>query len=99
MVAAAEEERFLRIKHWAGLPIQSITYCLQEAGLSLSDVDIISINSDPKANYIKNISNVLRHRVSHRLIIDRLSNTQARKTILQSIEEAFPSEVQGLYSR
>ena len=28
IVCATEEERFTRIKHWAGLPIQSIEFCL-----------------------------------------------------------------------
>jgi carbamoyltransferase len=30
LVAAAEEERFRRIKHWAGLPTEAIDYCLRE---------------------------------------------------------------------
>src|SRR5437763_314657 len=38
LLAAAEEERFRRVKHWAGFPAQSIAYCLREAGLRLSDV-------------------------------------------------------------
>ena len=33
LVAAAEEERFRRVKHWAGFPSKAITYCLREAGL------------------------------------------------------------------
>ena len=33
LVAAAEEERFRRIKHWAGFPSQAIKYCLAEAGV------------------------------------------------------------------
>ena len=33
LLAAAEEERFLRIKHWAGFPKESIKYCLDEAGI------------------------------------------------------------------
>ncbi len=32
LIAAAEEERFRRIKHWAGLPTQAIDHCLKEAG-------------------------------------------------------------------
>ena len=32
LVAAVEEERFRRIKHWAGLPTESIRYCLEEGG-------------------------------------------------------------------
>ena len=34
LVAAAEEERFRRVKHWAGFPSQAIAYCLREAGVS-----------------------------------------------------------------
>ncbi|MBW3022894.1 carbamoyltransferase, partial [Candidatus Woesearchaeota archaeon] len=53
LIAAVEEERFTRIKHWAGLPVQSTNYCLQEAGVKLQDVDHIAINRDPKANFMK----------------------------------------------
>ena len=34
LIAAAEEERFRRVKHWAGFPSQAIAYCLREASLS-----------------------------------------------------------------
>jgi predicted NodU family carbamoyl transferase len=44
LVAAAEEERFRRVKHWAGFPSNAIAYCLREAGLSLADVDHIAVN-------------------------------------------------------
>ena len=53
LIAAVEEERFNRIKHWAGFPIESIKYCLEETNLTISDIDQISINIDPKANYLK----------------------------------------------
>ena len=32
VVAAAEEERFRRVKHWIGFPAEAIRYCLAEAG-------------------------------------------------------------------
>ena len=35
LIAAAEEERFRRIKHWAGFPSQAIAYCLREAGVAI----------------------------------------------------------------
>ena len=38
LVAAVEEERFRRIKHWAGFPSLSIEYCLKEAGVELSRI-------------------------------------------------------------
>ena len=45
LIAAAEEERFFRIKHWAGFPSQAIAYCLREGGLRLSDMDHIAFCS------------------------------------------------------
>ena len=89
LLGAAEEERFLRVKHWAGFPRESIKYCLEEADISLSDVDIIAINTDPKANYFKKIGHVLKHKTSLNLVRDRFRNSRARKTILQSFEEWF----------
>ena len=72
LIAAVEEERFNRIKHWAGFPIESIKYCLEETNLTISDIDQISINIDPKANYLKKIFFLLKHRPSLNLILRRL---------------------------
>jgi carbamoyltransferase len=56
VVAAAEEERFTRIKHgkrplpfttWE-LPWHAVDYCLGEAGISLADVDHIAYSYDPQ---------------------------------------------------
>ena len=49
LVAAAEEERFRRIKHWAGFPSQAIAYCLRECRLRLGDIDHVAINQDSSA--------------------------------------------------
>ena len=43
IVAAAEEERFVRIKHVTALPVQAIRFCLQTAGIRLSDVDAVAV--------------------------------------------------------
>jgi carbamoyltransferase len=74
LVAAVEEERFKRIKHWAGLPVESIRFCLQEAGLTLEDVDYIAVNRDPKANLFKKALFALRRRPDLRFLTDRSSN-------------------------
>jgi carbamoyltransferase len=61
MIVATEEERFTRVKHWAGFPALSIKFCLQEAGISLADVDYISIGRDPQAKYVKKIKYLLKN--------------------------------------
>lgn len=49
LIAATEEERFRRIKHWAGFPSLAVQFCLKEAGIGLREVDHIAIGRDPKA--------------------------------------------------
>lgn len=43
IVAAAEEERFVRQKHVTALPVHAIRYCLREAGVALRDVEAIAV--------------------------------------------------------
>ena len=62
IVAAAEEERFRRIKHWAGFPSEAIRYCLTDAGVNLGNVDIIAVNSDPSASLLKKVEFTIRQR-------------------------------------
>ncbi|WP_447987259.1 carbamoyltransferase family protein [Nitrospira sp. Nam74] len=47
IVAAAQEERFTRRKHDAGFPKHAIRYCLQHAGLTLSQIDSIAFYDKP----------------------------------------------------
>lgn len=43
IVADVAEERFTRIKHFVGLPIKSIEYCLKYAGLTMEDLSAVAI--------------------------------------------------------
>ena len=47
IVAAAQEERFTRIKHDHGFPIQAIQYCLEEAGLAPEQLDYVGFYDKP----------------------------------------------------
>ncbi len=92
LVAAAEEERFRRVKHWAGFPSQAIAYCLREAGLSLSDVDHVAVNQDSHAHHVRRLSYLLRHPPRLALLRERLQNRKAREEIPELFTKAFPSE-------
>ncbi len=49
LIAAVEEERFNRVKYAAGFPAAAIRYCLQEAGITLSDIDHVAVPRNPYA--------------------------------------------------
>src|SRR5713101_4014680 len=66
LIAAAEEERFNRIKHCAGFPTESIRYCLRAAGVGIEDVDHVGISRDPSAHLHKKVLFAAR-RFSHRV--------------------------------
>ena len=47
IVAAAQEERFTRVKHDAGFPKHAVDYCLAEAGISAGDLDYVGFYDKP----------------------------------------------------
>jgi carbamoyltransferase len=92
LVAAAEEERFRRIKHWAGFPSQAIAYCLAEAGASLADVDHVAVNQDSHANQLRKIAYVLKEKPDLGLVLGRLRNRRARTSIPDLLAKAFAGQ-------
>ncbi len=50
LIFAIEEERINRVKHWAGLPTQSINECLKETNIDCSEITDIAINTNPLSN-------------------------------------------------
>jgi carbamoyltransferase len=89
LVAAAEEERFRRIKHWAGLPTQAIDYCLREGGISLDDVEHIAINRKPGVNNWRRLAFVLRHRPDPRLMFQKVRNIRSAAAANEALEKAY----------
>lgn len=74
LVAAAEEERFTRVKYWAGFPVHAIRYCLAEAGISPYDLDHVGISRNPSANLMRKVLFTLSRRPSLDILRDRLNN-------------------------
>ena len=91
IVAAAEEERFRRIKHWAGFPSMAIAYCLKQAGIELSDVEHIAINQDSKANLGKKMVFTLTKRPDLAMVLDRIRNKRERAGVAEHLAQAFPA--------
>ena len=85
MLAATEEERFRRIKHWAGFPSMAVEFCLKEAGINLSQVDHIAIGRNTKAKFFNKLLYVFKNPGDLTGIIERRKNAQQ----ITSLEDEF----------
>ena len=84
VVCATEEERFTRQKHWAGLPIKSIEFCLNSQGLKMSDISSVCVGRDPKAK----ISNKIRYMARNiKPSISMLKQRFTNRSDLHSLED------------
>lgn len=92
LVAAAEEERFRRIKHWAGFPSEAIRYCLEAGGIELSGLDHVAVNRDPGAHWPQRLKFVVARRPGVAAIVERLKNRQRVKTVEAELAASFPGE-------
>ncbi len=93
VLAAVEEERFRRIKHWAGLPTESIKFCLAEVGMKFGDLEHVAINLNPKVNRAKRLMFLLKTRPDFRLVAERLKKRAKTQSLRDSLAAAFPNEV------
>ena len=89
VIVATEEERFRRIKHWAGFPSESIKFCFTESGINLHDLDYITVSRDPKANFFRKLKYTLTNIKSIRHSIDRFSNTRKVMSIKKDLANLF----------
>ena len=89
LIAATEEERILRVKHWAGLPVEAVRFCLAEAGIGLEDVDVITVSRDPWAKFSKKISFALRHGTSFSSMKKKVTHINGVRTIKEDVAAAL----------
>jgi carbamoyltransferase len=92
LVAAVEEERLRRIKHWAGFPSRAIRFCLDYAGLKLSDIDHVAIGRNPSAHLHKKILFSLQHRPSFSAIKNRLANMGKVRDLEKCLARAMDAD-------
>jgi carbamoyltransferase len=89
LVCAVEEERFNRQKYWAGFPVQSIRYCLADAGIGADALDHIAMSRDPNANFFRKALWAVRRRPRVGYLTDRLVN----RSHVQRFDQTFCTEL------
>ena len=89
LIAAIEEERFRRIKHWAGFPSEAVKWCLAVAGVGITDVDYIAISRNPWVRLHKKLIRAIFKRPSIRFLKDRLGNYKKIKNIKSNLSQSL----------
>jgi carbamoyltransferase len=90
VVAAAEEERFRRIKHYAGFPEHALRWCLEAGAVTAADLDCIAINTDRRVARWARLAHALRHWPDPRLVLGQIARARARGTVGERIAAMFP---------
>src|SRR5215216_799078 len=88
LVAAAQEERFSRVKNDKSFPTSAFAYCLQEGGITIADVDCIAYYEDACLKLGRQIwmgfmPNLPASR--RQSILDRLAGNQPEQMIRESL--------------
>jgi carbamoyltransferase len=89
LVAGVEEERFRRVKHWAGFPEEALAFCLQEAGSDLGEISALAVSRQPRAYLLRKAALALAHPRSLRRAASRARNLAQIAALEQRIGAAF----------
>jgi carbamoyltransferase len=90
VVCATEEERFTRQKHWAGLPIKSIEFCLSSRNLNMSDISCICVGRDPNAKFFNKLKYMAKNiKPAISMLKQRFSNRSDLNSLGDNIKNHF----------
>ena len=91
IISAIEEERFTKIKHYSGLPINAIEYCLNSSDINISEVDLIVVNYNSKYNFLKKALFTLKN--INLSFLSKISNLKNKNNIKNILEEAINKKI------
>ncbi len=89
LAGAVAEERFTRVKHWAGFPSEAVRSCLDMAGLDPWAVEHFAVARDPRAHLAKKAFYALLHGPSIGLLRDRARNRRRVSDAATALADAL----------
>ena len=89
LIAAAEEERFCRVKHWAGLPTEAVRACLNQAGIGPEAIDAIAVNRKPSAHLWRKTAHALANPPGFRAVRERIMNAANVRDLRQALAQTL----------
>ena len=95
IIAAAEEERFNRIKHYNGFPTIACKFCLEQSGVTINDVDKVIFYEKPFLKFERIIRTHINYAPKGLRIFLKAMPTwlkdklNMRSTIMRELKDAF----------
>ena len=96
LIAALEEERFRRVKHFTGFPSIAIRRCLEMAGIEGKDIDAVAISRNPRANVLKKAAFVISQRPGRELLGNRIDHLRKVRDMRIPLAEALSVPIEQL---
>ena len=93
IISAIEEERFNKIKHYSGLPINAINYCLNSANININDVDIIAVNFNSNYNFFNKFFFALKN--INFSTIEKIISIRKKLNIKNILQKNFSSKIKA----
>jgi carbamoyltransferase len=90
-VAGVEEERFRRIKHWAGYPERALAFCLAELGGDMGAVSALAVSRKPRAYLLRKAALALTHPRSLGRAASRVKNLAQIGSLAERIAASLPA--------
>ena len=92
LISAAEEERFNRIKHYSGFPINALKFCLKSCDINLSNVSYIAINRNPSANNFRRLLYLFTHKTQLKQLINKFKTRSKFQNISNILFKEFKED-------
>jgi len=90
LIAAAEEERFTRVKHDINFPLNAIKFCLAKAKIDISRVNYITLNSKPLNFILRKLVFFLLNPQCYPLFLQNILNTKNKLLIVDFLNQLDP---------
>ena len=91
LISAIEEERFTKIKHFSGLPINAIQHCLNSSDINISEIDIIAVNYNSKYNFFQKALYSLKN--FNFSIFNKIISLKKKNNIKNILEETLNKKI------
>jgi carbamoyltransferase len=93
IVAAVEEERFVRKKHFNRFPYHSINFCLQKLNINIKDVDYFALNNSPKSNLISKLIYSFKQLKNLNILLKKFKNKNEKFNLKKDLEKFYNFKV------